>query len=164
MAIYSRRYLRSVADFMSAGRVAGSVPAGGGEGGDAGGRGGVCRVVRADLAIRIHPELVGTDRHPVSLLVALSGFVVYRFRQTRALTLAVFRAALQPQAARLYRHARVRRRHREFRHHSRRGRAGHGVFLGLPATIHVAGWSFDTYIALKALFLGGALFMVLAAG
>ncbi|MBN8710772.1 MAG: sodium:proline symporter [Verrucomicrobia bacterium] len=165
MAIYSRRYLRSVADFMSAGRVAGpyllAVARGEMQ------AGAVVFVASFELISRSGFTLNwwGLIGIPVSLLVALSGFVVYRFRQTRALTLSQFFEQ------------RYSRRLRVFTGMLGfvAGMVNFGIipavgaramvyFLGLPATIQVAGWSFDTYIALMALFLGGALFMVLCGG
>jgi SSS family solute:Na+ symporter len=85
---YSKRYVRGVADFMAANRLAGryllsiSVSFGGA----------ITLVAGWEMVYR-----AGLPTHwwammslPVGLLIVLTGFVIYRFRQTRALTLAQF--------------------------------------------------------------------------
>lgn len=165
LAVYSRRYLRSVADFMSAGRVAGpyllAVARGEMQ------AGAVVFVASFELISRSGFTLNwwGLIGIPVGLLVALSGFVVFRFRQTRALTLSQFFEQ------------RYSRRLRVFTGMLGfvAGIVNFGIipavgaramvyFLGLPAFMQIGGWQIDTYIVLMALFLGGALFMVLCGG
>ncbi|MEI9998873.1 MAG: hypothetical protein WDO13_06750 [Verrucomicrobiota bacterium] len=59
IAIYTQTYMRSVADFLSAGRVARSLPAGRVEGRDAGRCGGLRRGVGGVQQGRVHRGLVG---------------------------------------------------------------------------------------------------------
>jgi SSS family solute:Na+ symporter len=102
---------------------------------------------------------------PIGLIVAISGFVIYRYRETRAMTLAQFF---------------------ELRY-SKRFRVFTGVlgfvagivnfgiipavgarcmvyFLGLPATLTVGSLSLPTYIPLMAVFLSITLFLTLSGG
>jgi SSS family solute:Na+ symporter len=90
IAVYSRRYVRGVADFMAGGRNAGRF---------------LISTARAEQGAGA-VVLVATFQTfyvagftqtwwyqfsvPVGLLVAISGFVIYRYRQTRAMTLAQF--------------------------------------------------------------------------
>ncbi|MBC2595224.1 sodium:proline symporter [Ruficoccus amylovorans] len=88
--IFTRRYMRSVADFMSGGRVAGRylLTVSKGE-------------MQAGAVVFVAVfEMIGQAgftitwwqwiQVPAMLVVAISGFVIYRFRETRAMTLAQF--------------------------------------------------------------------------
>ncbi len=85
---YAKRYMRSVADFLAANRLAGrymlTVSAG---------FGGAISIVAGWEALynaglsTVWWGMIGT---PVGLILGISGFITYRFRQTRALTLAQF--------------------------------------------------------------------------
>lgn len=90
IALYTRRYLKSVADFLAGGRNAGRflLCVAMGEMST-----GAVAVVsnfevfnQAGFAITWWNQIAVL----VSLIVAISGFVIYRYRQTRALTLAQF--------------------------------------------------------------------------
>lgn len=87
---FTQRYMKSVADFMSGGRLAGryllTVARGEMQAG---------AVVFVALFERIHQAGFtitwwGWLQAPVMLIVAISGFVIYRYRETRAMTLAQF--------------------------------------------------------------------------
>ena len=90
MAIYSRRYTRSVADFLAANRCAGRyllTIARGEVGASA-----VAMVAYFELFYQagftgIWWQMMAL---PTTLIIVLSGFVIYRFRQTRAMTVAQF--------------------------------------------------------------------------
>lgn len=90
IAFYARRFVRSVADFMAGGRHAGRF-----------------LVCSAKSEMGAGPVVLiwvyeafnqggygvgwwGVLMVPIGLIVAISGFVLYRYRQTRALTLAQF--------------------------------------------------------------------------
>jgi len=90
IAIYSRRFVRSVADFMAGGRNAGRylICTARSEMG----AGAVVYVAHFQVFL-VAGFTVGWWGHistPITLLLAISGFVVYRYRQTRALTLGQF--------------------------------------------------------------------------
>ncbi len=88
--IVSKRYMRSVADFLAAGRSAGryliSVSAG------IAGLGAITIVSNLEMNLEAGFAMSwwGMSMTLVVLLVAVSGWVIYRFRATRCLTLAEF--------------------------------------------------------------------------
>jgi SSS family solute:Na+ symporter len=90
VALYTRRYLRSVADFLAGGRNAGRfllcVALG------EMGAGAVAVVSNFEMFGQAGFTLTWWNQISVlvGVLVAISGFVIYRYRQTRALTLAQF--------------------------------------------------------------------------
>jgi len=89
-AIYTRRYTRSVADFLSANRCAGRyllTVAGGVASLGAVSIVGVWQKIFQGGFAAIH---WGRMTMPLALILALTGFVIYRYRQTRAQTLAQF--------------------------------------------------------------------------
>src|ERR1700743_3224274 len=90
VTIYANRYLKSVADFMSGGRLAGRylLSTARSEMG-AGAIGYVAMFEwfsKGGFPVTWWSQIAS----PVALILAISGFVVYRYRQTRALTLAQF--------------------------------------------------------------------------
>jgi SSS family solute:Na+ symporter len=90
VTLYANRYLKSVADFMSGGRLAGRylLSTARSEMG-AGAIGYVAMFEwfsQGGFSVTWWGQLAG----PVGLILAISGFVTYRYRQTRALTLAQF--------------------------------------------------------------------------
>jgi SSS family solute:Na+ symporter len=102
---------------------------------------------------------------PVMILVAITGWVVYRFRETRALTMAQFLEV---------------RYSRRFRIFCGMLAFGSGIlnygifpavsarflmhFCGLPPEFHLAGIGFDTYVVTVVCLLSTALFFVFAGG
>jgi solute:Na+ symporter, SSS family len=89
-ALYTRRYTRSVADFLSANRCAGryllTLAAG------MAGIGAISIVANWEQFYQagFSAQFWGQMLAPIGLLMALSGWVIYRYRETRALTLAQF--------------------------------------------------------------------------
>ena len=90
IVLFTRRYMRSVADFLAGNRVAGryllTIAA------EMGGLGAISIVAQWEASY--HSGWGGTwwavVLAPVWVIITLSGWVVYRFRETRALTLAQF--------------------------------------------------------------------------
>ncbi|MFZ4775122.1 MAG: sodium:solute symporter family protein [Terrimicrobiaceae bacterium] len=165
IAIYTKRYLKSVADFMSGGRMAGpyllAVARGELQ------AGAVVFVAMFEVISKSGFTLAwwGWVSVPVGLLVATSGFVVYRYRETRAMTLSQFFELRYSKNFRVF-----------------TGMLGFvagivnfGIipavgarcmvyFLGVPSSLHFWGFSVPTYIPLMAFFLMVALFMTLSGG
>lgn len=90
LAIYSRRYVRGIADFLAAGRVAGRylIAVGGMEAALA-----VMTLIslceqeyQCGLAVGFWGKLI----IPLSIFMSLTGYVLYRYRQTRALSMGQF--------------------------------------------------------------------------
>ncbi|MGE9291427.1 MAG: sodium:solute symporter family protein [Puniceicoccales bacterium] len=87
-ALYTRRYTRSVADFLSANRCAGryllTIASG------MSGLGAITivaqweQIYQAGFAAQFWGQLMA----PLGLILALSGWIIYRYRETRAMTLA----------------------------------------------------------------------------
>lgn len=90
MALYSRRYIRDVVDFLSAGRVCGRY---------------VISVAGLEGALGVITLVAFVEAHykagfaygfwnaivtPVALLLSLTGFFVYRFRETRAMSIGQY--------------------------------------------------------------------------
>jgi SSS family solute:Na+ symporter len=89
IAVYTRRYIRSVADFMAGGRAAGRylICNAKGEAGS-----GVANTLAKFQPILVSGFILSwwDISVPVSMIFAMFGFVVYRYRQTRAMTLGQF--------------------------------------------------------------------------
>lgn len=88
IAIYARKYMNTVADFLVADRLAGRyllTVSGGFYGAIS-----LVAIWEMTYATGLPPTWWANMYVPLSLFLALTGFVTYRFRQTRALTLAEF--------------------------------------------------------------------------
>ena len=166
IGLYTQRYMKSVADFLSGGRVAGryllAVASGEMQ------AGAVVFVAAFEVIANSGFTIAGWwywITVPVSVLVGTTGFVVYRFRETRAMTLSQFF---------------------EIRY-SRRFRLCTGIlgfvagicnfgiipavgsrflvyFLGLPANLTLFSVTFPTYMLLMAMLLSCTVLLVLSGG
>ncbi len=90
IAVYTQRYMKSVADFLSGGRVAGRYLLAVAKGEMQAGA--VVFVAAFEVMRESGFTLTwwGWINVPVGLIVAISGFVIYRYRETRVMTLAQF--------------------------------------------------------------------------
>ncbi len=88
--VFSRSLMKSVVDFLSAGRAAGRYVISVAEGVAALGAITVIANFEMNYIAGFAMNWWGFGTSIVVLLVAVSGFVIYRFRQTRALTMAQF--------------------------------------------------------------------------
>ncbi|XHR29807.1 MAG: sodium:solute symporter [Chthoniobacteraceae bacterium] len=165
IAIYTRRYMNSVADFLSGGRVAGRYLLAVAKGEM--GAGAVSFVATFEVLKNSGFTLNWWNwiNIPVTLIVAISGFVIYRYRETRVMTLAQFFEVRYSKAFRIF-----------------TGFLGFGAgivnfgiipavgsrflvyFLGFPATLHLAGFDIPTYIPLMGALLSITLVMTLSGG
>ena len=89
-ALYTRRFVKSVADFLSAGRCAGRYLLANARGEADSGLANTMSKFEVVLVSGFVLNFWEKISIPVLLLVGISGFVVYRFRETRAMTLAQF--------------------------------------------------------------------------
>src|SRR4051812_16769278 len=89
-AVYTRRFMHNVADFLAGGRVAGRYLIANAFGESAAGVANTMSKFEMYLFAGFTLAFWSSLSIPVQLLVAVTGFVVYRYRQTRALTLAQF--------------------------------------------------------------------------
>ena len=165
LAFYSQRYVRGVADFMSAGRCAGRYLLAISTGEMAAGA--AVFVASFEMISQSGFNLIWWNwlTIPVWIFITISGFVIYRFRETRAMTLAQFFEIRYNKSFRVF-----------------CGLLGFfagilnfGIipavgarclvyFLGLPEQVTVAAITLPTYIPLMALFLSVTLFIVLSGG
>jgi len=162
---YTQRYMKSVADFVAAGRCARRYLLAVGRGEM---QAGAVVIVGAFEAFR-HSGLAyywwGWLPQPIFLLVAMFGFVIYRYRETRVFTLGQYFEIRYSRNFRLF--------------------AGFlGFFAGLlnfgiipgigarvmvycldvPPDLHLLGWTIPTYIVVMAVFLSINLFVTLGGG
>lgn len=163
LTLATRRYVRSVADFLAANRVAGRYLLT------------VSQGIGGGIAIIGAWEMIYTAGFPsqwwqlmsipVGLFLSLTGFIVYRYRQTRALTLAQFFEM---------------RYSRRFRFFSGllcwiSGVFNYAIFpavtarfmlffFGLPDFWQLGPWSVPMHPTVMAAYLGFALFVALSGG
>lgn len=165
VALYTRKYMKGVADFLSGGRMAGRYLLALAKGEQ--GVGAVVFVATFEMISKSGFILTwwGWLSVPVTLIVGISGWVIYRFRETRALTLAQFFEIRYSKSFRIF---------TGFLGFAA-GMANFGIipiigarfmtyFLGLPQTLSVFGWIVPTHIPLMALLLGITLALALSGG
>jgi SSS family solute:Na+ symporter len=165
VAFWVRRYTRSVSDFLAANRCAGRYMLTLSEGLAAFGVASVIANFEKFYQAGFAGYWWGMMLAPVGMLVAMSGWVAYRYRETRALTMAQFFE----------------------KRYSRRFRVFAGIltwisgvlnyavfpgivanffihFCGLPQTVVIAGVEVRTLLLVMACFLGMALALVFGGG
>ena len=90
VAVRTRRHTRSVADFLSANRCAGRYLLGTAEGAAGLGAISIIAIFEKAYATGFAPNYWNALSIPIGLFITLSGWVIYRFRETRAMTMAQF--------------------------------------------------------------------------
>ncbi|MDQ8194756.1 hypothetical protein QEH59_09990 [Coraliomargarita sp. SDUM461004] len=165
IGIFTHKYMKSVADFMSGGRVAGRYLLAVAKGEMAAG----AVVFAALFEIISKAGFTWTwwtwINIPVGLMVAITGFVVYRYRETRAMTLAQFFEL------------RYTKRFRVFTGFLGffAGLLNFGIipvigarfittFIGLPLVVEIFGFEVATHLFVMALLLSVTLFLTLSGG
>ncbi len=164
-AAYTRRYVHDVVDFLAGGRVAGRYLLANARGeADSGLSNTMARfevILVSGFVLNFWEKLTT----PVFLLLAIMGFVIYRYRETRAMTLAQFFEM------------RYTRRFRFFMGVLAflSGIFNYGIFpavsarffiyfLGLPESVSLGGFVVPTIALIMAGYLGFTAFMVLVGG
>ncbi len=165
VGLLTQKYMRSVADFLSGGRLAGPYLLAVAKGELQAGA--VVFVASFEVISRSGFTLVWWSwiAVPVTLIVAISGFVVYRYRETRAMTLAQFFELRYSKRFRIF-----------------TGMLGFAAgiinfgiipavgarcmvyFLGLPPTVNLLSTTVSTSILLMAVFLSITVFITLSGG
>jgi SSS family solute:Na+ symporter len=165
LGLFTQQYMQSVSHFLTGGRLAGRylLAVAGGE-------------LQAGAVVFVALfEVIGNSGFtaswwgaittPVWLYVGVSGFVIYRYRQTRAMTLAQFFELRYSKSYRIF---------TGFLGFIA-GMLNFGIipaigsrflvyFWGLPPTLTVYSFTFPTYIPLMAVFLSIAVFVTLSGG
>jgi len=165
VAHYTKKYMRGVADYLSGGRMAGRYLLAVAKGEQ--GTGAVVFVAlfemisKSGFTLTWWSWLVG----PIYTIVQISGWIIYRFRETRSLTLAQFFEIRYSKSFRVF-----------------AGFLGFGAgllnfgiipvigarflmfFMGLPPAFSVFGFHVETYIVLMAVLLSISLLLTLSGG
>jgi solute:Na+ symporter, SSS family len=165
IGIYTQRYVKSVADFLSGGRMAGRYLLAVAKGEQ--GVGAVVFVASFEMISKsgFIPTWWGWMSILVGVIVGISGWVIYRFRETRALTLAQFFEIRYSKRFRIFAGFLA----------FAAGMANFGIipavgarfltfFLGFPQTVHWFGFELSTYILVMAALLTITLALTLSGG
>ena len=161
----AKKYMRSVADYLSAGRSAGRYILSVAQGIAALGAISVVAMMEQNYVAGFSMSWWGLTMNLVVLAVTASGWVIYRFRETRCLTLAEFFE---------------RRYSKKFRIFSGliafiSGIVNFGIFpavgarfflnyLGLPESLSLLGFDIPTFALLMLFLLGTSLYFVFSGG
>src|SRR5215212_3055673 len=164
-AVYTRRFVKSVADFLAAGRSAGRYllanARGESDAGLANTRSKFEMVLVAGFVLNFWEKI----QVPALLLVGITGFVVYRYRETRALTLAQFLEMRYSRRFRLFVGALA----------FVSGILNYGIFpaisarffiyfLNLPGAVHIAEFTVSTFAVIMFCYLLITVFLVTIGG
>ena len=164
-AVYTRRYVHDVVDFLAGGRCAGRYLLANARGqSDSGLANTMARfevILVAGFVLQFWEKLP----IPIILLLSIAGFVSYRYRETRAMTLAQFFEMRYSRGFRFYMGLLA----------FVAGILNYGIFpavsarffiyfLGLPEWISLAGLAIPTLAIIMAIYLGLTAFMVLVCG
>ncbi len=165
MAAYSRRYVRGVADFLAAGRVAGRyvICVGDMEAGlSVITLIGLCeREFQCGMAVGFWGKLVV----PISIFISLTGYCVYRYRQTKCLSLGQFLELRYNRPLRII--AASIRTIAEMITNAIGPAVAARFFIyimGAPLSFHFMGLEISTYAAVMTLVLSMALFVIWTGG
>lgn len=165
IGLYTQRYVKSVADFLSAGRLARRYLLT-----IASGEMGAGTIIYVAMFEVLKNSGFGTwwwgyIGGPIGLLIAISGFIQYRYRETRAMTLGQFFEIRYSRRFRLFAGALA----------FFAGLVNFGIIpmvearvmvylLGFPPQLHIAGTALQTYIPVMACLLLIDLFVTLSGG
>jgi solute:Na+ symporter, SSS family len=164
-ALYTKRYNRSVADFMAGGRAAGRYLICNAKGEASSGVANTIAKFQTYVTAGFVLSWWDSIGLPALMIASLFGFVVYRYRQTRAMTVGQFFEMRYSRNYRLF-----------------AGMLGflagilnYGVFpavasvffvyfLGLPTVTHIGPIHIQTHVIVMAVYLSSCLWMMLVGG
>jgi SSS family solute:Na+ symporter len=165
IALYTRRFVRSVADFLAGGRCAGRYLLANARGESDAGLANTMSKFEIIMVSGFVLNFWEKVSIPVLLLVGISGFVIYRYRETRAMTLAQFFEMRYSRRFRLFMGLLA----------FISGILNYGIFpavsarffiyfLDLPLHVHVLGMAWSTFALIMICYLSCTLIMVLIGG
>ncbi len=165
VGLRAQRYVRGVSDFLAAGRVAGRYVVAVANGEAAMGLISVVAMFEMYYKSGFAISFWNNIGIPIMLVIMLTGFAIYRFRETRAMTLAQFFEIRYSKSFRVF--AGVLQ--------AISGILNYGLFpavgarfimyfCDLPTTINFIGLSWPTFGLLMAIFLGIAVLIVTIGG
>ncbi|MBO5766859.1 MAG: sodium:panthothenate symporter [Lentisphaeria bacterium] len=165
MAIYSRKFIRGVSDFLVAGRVAGRyvISVAGVE--TALGVITLVSMVEQKYATGFAMEFWWSLMLPTSMFLSLTGFCAYRFRETKALSIGQFLEIRYSRALRIF--ATSLRTFAEMLCNTIGPAVAARFFiylLGIPHTVNIFGIQAPTFMLLLAVVLILALVLILTGG
>ncbi len=154
LALKTQKYVRGVADFLTAGRVAGRyvLCVSGGEAGY--GLISLVAVYESYYASGFAYGFWGSISAPIFIVLGLTGFCVYRFRETRAMTVGQFLEIRYSRRFRIF--AGILQSISGIINYALFPAVGARFlvyFCGLPVTTNIFGWHFPTFGLLMALNL-----------
>lgn len=164
-AIYTKRFTRGVADFVAGGRCAGRYLICNARGEAASGVANTASKFEVIMVSGFTLAFWEKLSVPILLVVGISGFVIYRYRETRALTLGQFFEMRYSRAFRLFMGGLA----------FLSGILNYGIFpavssrfivyfVGLPTHVSLAGFDVSTHIVIMAMYLTASLAMLLVGG
>jgi SSS family solute:Na+ symporter len=165
IAAYTHRFTRSVADFLSGGRLAGRYLLANARGESDSGLANTMSKFEIIMVSGFVLNFWEKVSVPVLLLIGITGFVVYRFRETRALTLAQFFEQRYSRRYRLFMGALA----------FISGILNYGIFpaissrffvyfLGLPVNLDLIGFAIPTAVLIMAVYLAATVALILIGG
>lgn len=165
-AFFCKKYMHNVSDFLTGGRIAGRYVLAVASGEAALGLGAM--VTNFDIIYNSGVGVLpfwGRLGGVAFIFMSLTGYCVYRFRQSRAMTMGQFLEMRYSKGFRIY--AAVLQ--------SAAGLLSYGVFPAITARVlmyfcdmphyfYIGSWRFSTFIVLLTIILGGAVLIIMLAG
>ncbi|MBQ6245807.1 MAG: sodium:panthothenate symporter [Kiritimatiellae bacterium] len=165
MGFHSRRYVRGVSDFLSAGRLCGRYVISMGDVANSLSIIGLVAYIEVHYKTGFSVGFWSNVLMPLSIVLGLTGFVIYRFRETRAMSVGQFFEMRYSRRFRIV--AAGLRSLAEMVANMIMPAIAARFFiqmLDLPATYHVLGLELSTYVSLMVLFLTLAISLICFGG
>ncbi len=165
MGLYSRKYIRSVSDFLSAGRICGRYVICVGDLANALSIIGLVTYIESHYKTGFSVSFWSSILAPLSIVLSLTGFCVYRFRETKAMSLGQFLEMRYSRKFRIF--AAGLRSLSEMLANMIMPAIAARFFirmLDLPDSFKFLGITFSTYVVLMILFLTLAITLICCGG
>ena len=165
MGFYTRRYVRGVSDFLSAGRLCGRYVISVGDMANTLSIIGLVTIVEINYKTGFSVGFWNSVLMPLSIFMGLTGYVTYRFRETRAMSLGQFLEMRYSRSFRIF--AAALRSLAEMIANMIMPAIAARFFirmLDLPDVFHIFGIPVSTFVALMVLFLTLAITLICCGG
>lgn len=165
IAVYARKYVRGVADFLVAGRVARRYVISVGDMSSALSVLALIALCESEYQCGVAMGLWNRLVIPVSIFISLTGYCLYRYRQTKCLSLGQF---LELRYSRSFRIVGASMRATADMIINSIGPAVAArffiYFLGLPLTVNIFGWDVSTFVIVVTVVLSMAMLVIWSGG